>query len=176
MHGWNVDGSSTDQLLGCSWIEYWEKETGLSRGKCSYKDCRKPADHGGHIWLKRKGVFIAPICKGCNYSLNLKRRQDIDGGDHPFLRKGTTVVKSEFTPDMKVADRRFATRTADRTCIDCKTDISDLPEYCYACQSCYRARNSKPHAGTPHAFSSINDEDYKDYDEVDEYSIMSWYS
>lgn len=123
MHGWNVNGSSTDQLLGCSWIEYWEKETGNSRGQCSYKDCKKAADHGGHISLKRRSVFIAPICKGCNYSLNLKRRQDIDGSDHSFLRKGTMVVKSELTPDMKFADRRFATRTNDRVQKETRTCI-----------------------------------------------------
>lgn len=149
IHAWNVDGSSTDQLLSCSWIEYWEKETGLQRGKCSYKDCKKAADHGGHIWLKRKGVFIAPICRGCNYSLNAKRQQNIDG-NHSFLRKGTTVVKSEITPDMKSAERRFAIATEsvqqqeERTCTECETIISNLPKHYYMCLSCYsRSRNSK---------------------------------
>lgn len=144
MHAWNVDGSSTDQLLGCSWIEYWENETGLRRGKCSYKDCTKVADQGGHIWLKRRGVVIAPICRGCNYSLNLKRQQDI-GGNHSFLRKGTTVVKSEITPDMKYAERRFVETEIvhERTCIDCATDISDRPDNHDMCLQCYRRNRSK---------------------------------
>ena len=107
-HAWNVDGSCTDTLYKTSWIKFWEEKTGLKRDICSFADCNKKAQVGGHIWLKRKGPHIAPICNGCNYIRNVKRCQS-DDGKHSTFRKGTTVVRVELTEDMKNADRRIAT-------------------------------------------------------------------
>ena len=73
LHAWNVDGSSTDQLQNTSWIKHWEEMSGLSRRRrCAFSDCDRDAEHGGHVWIKghasqTRGVWIAPICKQCNY-------------------------------------------------------------------------------------------------------------
>jgi len=107
-HAWNVDGSSTDSLEYYSWIKFWEVKTGQARGICSFSDCTKQAEVGGHIWLKRKGPHIAPICKGCNYVENVKRLQH-DDGKHSTLKKGTFVVRVNTTEEMKNAVRRIAT-------------------------------------------------------------------
>ena len=91
LHAWNVDGSSTDQLQQTSWIKYWEKMSGLGRRRCAFSDCDRAAEHGGHVWIKghasqKRGVFIAPICKQCNYCENLKRQRDVHG-QHSFFAK-----------------------------------------------------------------------------------------
>ncbi|GFH56434.1 hypothetical protein CTEN210_12910 [Chaetoceros tenuissimus] len=110
---WNIDGSSSDLPPQCSsWIAFWESKTGLKQEICSYSDCNKPANVGGHIWLKRKGPHIAPICRGCNYIQNVKRLQG-DDGVHSKFRKGTTLVKIKHTEAMKNADRRIATSQID---------------------------------------------------------------
>eukprot|EP00557_Chaetoceros_sp_GSL56_P004020 CAMPEP_0176505466 /NCGR_PEP_ID=MMETSP0200_2-20121128/16512_1 /TAXON_ID=947934 /ORGANISM="Chaetoceros sp., Strain GSL56" /LENGTH=212 /DNA_ID=CAMNT_0017905027 /DNA_START=12 /DNA_END=648 /DNA_ORIENTATION=+ len=114
---WNVDGSSTCKILFSSWISFWESKTGTSRGICSFSSCNKTAEIGGHVWLKRKGPHIAPICSGCNYHKNVKRMQSSDG-QHSFIKKGTTVVKVEFTEDMKNAVRRIAVNDKDMDDID----------------------------------------------------------
>ena len=107
-HAWNVDGSSTDSLENISWIKFWEVKTGQTRSICSFSDCTKQAEVGGHIWLKRKGPHIAPICRGCNYVENVKRLQHVDG-KHSTLKKGTFVVRVNTTEEMKNAVRRIAT-------------------------------------------------------------------
>ena len=114
-HAWNVDGSSADKLDNCSWIRRWETATGLKREAraCSYSDCTRRAEVGGHIWIKGCGVYIAPICNACNYHANVKRLQT-EGGSHSSLRKGTVVVKTQVTGEMRNADRRFAVLNSDR--------------------------------------------------------------
>ena len=112
LHAWNVDGSSTDQLQNTSWIKYWEEKSGLSRGRCAFSDCDRGAEHGGHVWIKghasqTRGVWIAPVCKQCNYCENLKRQRDARG-QHSFVRKGTVVVRTKYTPDMANAERRVS--------------------------------------------------------------------
>ena len=111
-HAWNVDGSSTDSYRDQSWIGIWEEATGQGRESCSFDDCCKQAQVGGHVWIKRVGVFIAPICNGCNYHMNMKRMQNVDG-HHSFLRSGTTVLKVELTEDMCNADRRISVYEED---------------------------------------------------------------
>ena len=81
-HAWNIDGSSGDQRLDqygnkISWIKYWENKTGIKRSVCSYSDCNQDAICGGHIWVKKVGVVIAPICNECNHISNLDRQQNI---------------------------------------------------------------------------------------------------
>ena len=110
--GWNMDGSSTDKLASGSWIKHWEEKSQLPRWRCAYKDCDKPGEHGGHVWIRghssrANGVWIVPICKSCNYCENLKRRQCVDG-NHSEIRKGAVVVRTEYTGDMATAERRFA--------------------------------------------------------------------
>lgn len=113
LHAWNVDGSSTDQLRYTSWMKYWEKMSGLGRRRrCAFSDCYRDAEHGGHLWIKghtsqTRGVWIAPICKQCNYYENPKRQWDARG-QHSFVRKGTVVVRTKYTPDMANAERRVS--------------------------------------------------------------------
>merc|ERR1712150_45921 len=111
---------------------------GLSRGKCSYKDCSRDAEVGGHIWIKQKGVYIAPICNSCNYHENVSRMRKEDG-THSFLSKDTVVVKTDYTEDMKHAERRVAIAVV-RRCVSCESDISDSPEHHVQCMSCYLRR------------------------------------
>lgn len=108
-HGWNVDGSASHNSKSPSWIVDWEIKTGLDRSVCSYEDCtcKNPrALVGGHLWIKTKGAFIAPICRSCNHYRNLNRAQD-PNGKHSFIRANTTLVRSDYTQDMKNACRRF---------------------------------------------------------------------
>ena len=109
MYAWNVDGSSGDKLQDSSWIRHWETTTSLKRETCSYSDCSRRAEHGGHIWIKGCGVYIAPICNACNYHANVKRLQT-EGGVHSLLRKDTVVVKTCVTEEMRNADRRYAVK------------------------------------------------------------------
>lgn len=110
LHAWNIDGSSTDRLQYSSWIKHWEDRSEKKRGKCAFKDCERKAEHGGHVWIKghtsrKAGVWIAPICKSCNYCENLTRMRDANG-QHSFLGKGTVVVRTKYTEDMANAARR----------------------------------------------------------------------
>ena len=125
MHAWNVDGSSADKLDQGSWIRYWETTTGLKRATCAYSDCARRAEHGGHIWIKRHGVYIAPICNACNYHANVKRCQT-EGGGHSLLRKDTLVVKGKITQEMRNAARRIAVCEDDEG--DCSSDFSSEDE------------------------------------------------
>jgi len=136
LHAWNVDGSSADRLVHCSWIKHWEDETGLQRGVCSFEGCSHEAEHGGHVWIKNKGVYIAPVCKSCNYIKNIDRMQHGDG-KHSSLRRGTVVVKTEYTEEMACSDRRIAINV--RRCEQCDADISDRPPGHTRCLGCYRS-------------------------------------
>lgn len=133
VHAWNVDGSSTDRLVEGSWIQHWETETGLTRGLCSYRGCRRQATHGGHVWIKRRGVCLTPICAACNSVSNVDRMQHTDGR-HSELRAGITVVGMAYTRDMQESGRRLAAR---RRCVECGDDISDHPESHTLCRGCY---------------------------------------
>ena len=103
---WNVDGSTSDRPPSpfSSWIKYWEGVTQRKRGFCSYKYCHNEADVGGHIWIARHRVFLAPICGNCNDWENESRRQ----GGGSCLKAGTAVVKVRVTNDMMTAERRYA--------------------------------------------------------------------
>mmetsp|Transcript_63060 Transcript_63060/g.176369 ORF Transcript_63060/g.176369 Transcript_63060/m.176369 type:complete len:240 (+) Transcript_63060:356-1075(+) len=146
---WNIDGSSSDRVEGRSWISQWEEVTGLSRNMCAYAGCLGRADVGGHIWIKGRGVFIAPICSHCNYSENVSRMQ----GSKSYLRSGTVVITSAYTSDMRRAERRIAFRGLERCCEACVQDISNQPEnhnFCAACfRSCGQQRNQQQ--GTAHS-------------------------
>jgi hypothetical protein len=138
-HAWNIDGSSGDQRLDqygnkISWIKYWENKTGIKRSICSYSDCNQDAICGGHIWVKKVGVVIAPICNECNHISNLDRQQNINGYNSK-LRKNSLVVKVKMTEDMKNSDRRLSVYI--RTCDDCGDDISRQPENHTKCKNCF---------------------------------------
>jgi len=114
LHAWNVDGSSANKPVSGSWIKHWEYSTGKRRGTCAYRDCLKPAVHGGHVWITgghssvaRKVCWIVPICKECNSCRNPDRMQS-SMGNHPYIRDGTVIVKTDFTPEMATAYRRIA--------------------------------------------------------------------
>ena len=110
---WNMEGSSSDKIANMSSIKYWEHATGMGRRCCAYSDCNEEATTGGHLWIKKhsgrkKGVWIAPICKKCNYCENLGRMRNAES-DNPFVRKGTVLCRTKYTPDMESAERRLAT-------------------------------------------------------------------
>ena len=66
MHAWNVDASSSDSYADVSWIKRWEMATGLERARCSFDDCTRRAEVGGHVWIKQNGVYIAPLSSRLN--------------------------------------------------------------------------------------------------------------
>lgn len=147
VQAWNVDGSSTadlDRSSHTSWINLWEETTGRKRGMCSYSNCEEHAQVGGHVWLKDNGVFITPLCKGCNHYANPNRMQSREGRKHPFLRAGTVVVRARYTADMKAAERRFSIDEAGftRLCISCNCDISRQPKSHTQCLSCFKSSRS----------------------------------
>ena len=106
MSAWNYDGSSKDKPHNVSdlfykrttpWIEFWEKNTGQKRKKCSYEKCTTNSDLcGGHIWLAGQGgspyklCYIAPICKACNDNFKPPNRER---GSGSHLEKDTLVVR-----------------------------------------------------------------------------------
>jgi hypothetical protein len=108
VNAWNVDGSSDDTLEDSTWIRYWEKETGQTRGVCSFAGCKRLATVGGHVWIQRRGVHLTPICSGCNYWENASRMQDAEG-NHSQLRVGLHVIPRKMTAGMKQTQRRIAT-------------------------------------------------------------------
>ena len=138
---WNIDGSSSDQLVEGSWIKHWENLTGLQRGVCSYRDCRNLAEHGGHVWIKHRGVCLTPICATCNSPRNVDRMQH-KNGRHSKLRANLTVLGMTYTADMQHSDRRIAVKRkrARRVCEVCDDDISDRPASHAMCLLCYCAR------------------------------------
>lgn len=140
-HAWNVDGSSSDQLVEGSWIKHWESLTGLQRGVCSYGDCRNLAEHGGHVWIKHRGVCLTPICATCNSPRNVRRMQH-KNGRHPKLRANLAVLGMTYTADMQYSNRRVAVKRkrVRRVCEVCDHDITGRPVSHALCLSCYRAR------------------------------------
>ena len=169
LHAWNVDGSSTDQLPQTSWIKYWEKMSGLGRRRCAFSDCDRGAEHGGHVWIQghssqKRGVWIAPICKQCNYCENLNRQRDAHG-QHSFLRKGTVVVRTPYTPDMANAERRVSFYDdgegydsddyddddwEEQICEACGFDLPfGTPKHHTKCPDCFRRGGFDLPFGTP---------------------------
>ena len=141
VHAWNIDGSASDRLRFCSWIRKWEEEAGQIRGRCAYQGCEGNAEHGGHVWVKRKGAFLVPICARCNSPTNPDRMQN-ERGNHSNLKLGTVAVGlGPRTKDMRRSDRRISTDSRagpDRWCEHCDKDINDRPPghtVCYACYS-----------------------------------------
>ena len=133
-NAWNVDGSK-DAVppSGGSWIRYWKSKTGKNAHKrCSFVSCEAEAEVGGHIWIGGgNAVYIAPICKGCNWCKNEKRMQ----GSGSQLRSGTEVVLGIYTNGMHRADRRIA--IPERKCRDCGVDISSKPSHHRKCYDCW---------------------------------------
>ena len=142
-NAWNVDGSK-DAVppSGGSWIRYWKSKTGKNAHKrCSFVSCEAEAEVGGHIWIGGgNAVYIAPICKGCNWCKNEKRMQ----GSGSQLRSGTEVVLVAYTQGMRSADRRIAPRESEgedgyeRECRSCGVDISNRPPNFTQCYTCWR--------------------------------------
>ena len=131
---WNVDGSedAVPPFRG-NWIRYWKSKTGKNAGRCSFVSCEAGSDVGGHIWIAGgNGVYIAPICKRCNWSKNEKRMQ----GSKSKLRSGTEVVLDIYTYGMHRADRRIA--IPERKCGDCGVDISSRPSHHRKCYDCFQ--------------------------------------
>mmetsp|Transcript_18344 Transcript_18344/g.35051 ORF Transcript_18344/g.35051 Transcript_18344/m.35051 type:complete len:274 (-) Transcript_18344:49-870(-) len=132
MKAWNVDGSASDKAgYNRSWISVWEETTGKMPGRCSYSDCHNHATVGGHVWIARSGVHLAPICTSCNHPQNVQRMQ----GANAFLRAGTWIFKKDYTNDMAQAPRNLAIPVCDI----CGQDISQLPSSYTLCSDCIRA-------------------------------------
>ena len=137
---WNVDGSANDyryEEIGKSWICFWERLTFRRRSVCSYEDCDQHASCGGHVWIRKKGIHIVPICASCNHCDNEHRMQSDDNTS--LLRRGTLAVAIVPTCDMIYAERRFV---AMRSCQKCGTGISDRPENHILCFRCFCSRTS----------------------------------
>lgn len=67
----NANGSSRFRIpLGyASWLDYWEKQTGLKMSICGCKNCNNTDLVGGHVIKANstdKHYYITPICRSCN--------------------------------------------------------------------------------------------------------------
>mmetsp|Transcript_830 Transcript_830/g.2241 ORF Transcript_830/g.2241 Transcript_830/m.2241 type:complete len:218 (-) Transcript_830:328-981(-) len=134
---WNADGSaSATTAAGESWITHAEACTGRQRGRCSFSGCNEQAEVGGHVFITKRGVWIAPICWRCNHPKNTMRWQ----GSGSTLRAGILVTKAERTEDMDNAPRRTL-----RTCEECDEDISHKPAHHELCARCYSKQSSHHH-------------------------------
>lgn len=153
---WNIDGSSSSQLEFSSWINHWEKTTGLKKGLCSYSDCKRQAQCGGHIWISQKGSYIAPICAKCNFCENTDRMQ----GSGAKLRSGTSIISTPYTCDMRYAKRRIV-YSYERKCSDCSEDITDHPDNHKLCLQCYHGNDSDEEECSDYS-------DYSDFSEGSE--------
>ena len=51
-----------------SWLDYWEKKTGLKADTCHRVDCYRTATDGAHVQLVNgdNEWYIVPLCHGCN--------------------------------------------------------------------------------------------------------------
>ncbi|MBQ3383058.1 MAG: hypothetical protein IJG54_07005 [Bacteroidales bacterium] len=51
-----------------SWLDYWEKKTGLKANKCHYSGCSNVATDGAHVQLVYGSDewYIVPLCHRCN--------------------------------------------------------------------------------------------------------------
>lgn len=137
---WNVDGSCTDQLFQQSWINFWETTTRQQRGICGFADCYQKATVGGHVWIKRRGVHIVPICHKCNYCENANRMQNTQGC-HSQLRAGAIVVPLQPSKQMLTCKRRFS--TCVRLCENCNANIDDKPTSHTLCYQCFKQKNKQ---------------------------------
>lgn len=108
---WNVDGSSDARAEGGSWIKAAKEATGRRRGRCSFAGCHNLAEVGGHVWIRKMGCFIAPICKPCNSCDNQTRMQ----GARARLRQKIEVTETEMTEGMRNVRRRVIDVTQKNT-------------------------------------------------------------
>ena len=59
---------------GNSWLEYWERATGLRASRCHYVGCSTVGRHnlvGAHVKLvgtTDNSWYIVPLCQGCNHT------------------------------------------------------------------------------------------------------------
>ena len=62
------EGSRPSPAGYSSWLDYWEKKTGLEAGTCHRGDCYRTATDGAHVQLVNGGNewYIVPLCHGCN--------------------------------------------------------------------------------------------------------------
>jgi hypothetical protein len=120
-HGWTKRPSVSDSRV--SWIKQWENATYLKRGRCSFDDCTLPAEVGGHVWIKKMGMFIVPLCKTCNDRANPDRMEQANG-NHSFISSGTVVLKTPMMHGMGNANRCVADCSETRLCRDCSCNIS----------------------------------------------------
>lgn len=61
-----------------------------------------------------------------------------------MLKKGTIVVRAEYTDDMKQSKRRYSIEGEDeeeftKLCITCNIDITDHPESHSQCAGCFQS-------------------------------------
>ena len=103
VEAWNIDGSSSATPEGTSFIQDAMNATGRRVGRCSFDGCDRPAVVGGHIWIAKRGAFIAPICRQCNSPRNTYRMQNAGAR----LRANIAVTPVSVTQDMRQAERRI---------------------------------------------------------------------
>ena len=112
VEAWNVDGSASAVPESGSFIQDAMRATGRRVGRCSFRECDRPAVVGGHVWIsRREGAefgrpFIAPICRQCNSTRNARRMQ----GAGARLRASVAVTPVAVTPGMREAERRVVER------------------------------------------------------------------
>ena len=69
----NINGDSKTAVLPSgysSWIDFWEKKTGLKRGICKHETCLSAATDGAHVNVSGHGNYwyIVPLCHKHNLS------------------------------------------------------------------------------------------------------------
>ena len=67
----NVNGSSRFPAPSGynSWLEYWEKQTGVKKSTCGASNCSNGDLVGAHVQKVNstdKKYYITPLCRSCN--------------------------------------------------------------------------------------------------------------
>ena len=83
-------GTATDRRR--SWICFWERQTGKSRGKCVILGCSSDATVGAHVRIKYQKnpswYYIIPTCQGCNKATDFVHGK----GGWVNLKRGSQAV------------------------------------------------------------------------------------
>lgn len=66
-----------------SWLDYWKKNTGISKPKCCIQNCGSDAEVGAHIRLTDKRdapIYIVPTCEKHNLQGKAEKQMSVNRG------------------------------------------------------------------------------------------------
>jgi hypothetical protein len=90
----NLNGVAQSRFGSGSWLDEWEKLSGLKAFMCFAKGCFGRPSVGGHVQKESRtdrSWYIVPLCSHCNQ----KQGQDLDIWDAATLVSITGTAKSD---------------------------------------------------------------------------------